>query len=218
LAHEALRRIAGLYAIEAQVRGQRRRTAWLLAGRSPSRSSTPCRSAWKHASRICPAAETHRGDVVRAGALELVDPISVRRPHRARHEPGRAGRSAGGTRTQEPALRRQRWLWSPLGNFVRETCTLNCIESDAYLNDVLTHKVGVHPINRHPRAVAVGLEGRSSRREMSGVREPDAMLGSPALPRQRSLATVGFEGDADRSASRSPVPTGHLGEQPIRDR
>ena len=57
LAHAALRRIAGLYAVEAQVRGQS--SAHRLAARRTlaKPSSTLSRSGWKHTSRICPAAE-----------------------------------------------------------------------------------------------------------------------------------------------------------------
>ncbi len=151
LAHEALRRIAGLYAVEAQVRGQSSAHR-LAARRTLAKPIVDALQIWlethlPHLPGRGKLAEAMRYALARwngltrflyDGRIELdTNPVerAIRPVALGRKNHLFAGSDGGGAR------------WATVCTLI-ETCKLNGVEPYAYLNDVLTRMVGGHPINR----------------------------------------------------------------------
>jgi len=151
MAHEALRRIAALYAVEAEVRGQTPAHR-LAARRARSKPLVDAMHTWLEAELPkLPArsalAEAIRYALVRWDALtrfladgrvELdTNPVerAIRPVALGRKNHLFAGSDGGGER------------WAVIGSMIA-TCRLNGVEPYAYLKDVLTRMVAGHPINR----------------------------------------------------------------------
>ncbi|MGH7025578.1 MAG: IS66 family transposase [Caulobacteraceae bacterium] len=151
LALEALRRIARLYAIEAQVRGQSPAHR-LAARRSLSKPIVDALEVWLEAQLpLLPG----RGNLAKAiryalsrwraltrflhdGRIELdTNPVerAIRPVALGRKNHLFAGSDGGGHR------------WAVIGSLI-ETAKLNGVEPHAYLRDVLERMVAGHPINR----------------------------------------------------------------------
>jgi transposase len=150
-AHEALRRIAGLYAVEAQVRGQSPALR-LAARRELSRPQVDTLRVWLEAQLpLLPGrgklAEAMRYALSRwasltrflqDGRIELdTNPVerAIRPVALGRKNHLFAGSDGGGAR------------WAVVCSLI-ETCKLNGVEPYAYLRDVLTRMVEGHPNNR----------------------------------------------------------------------
>ncbi|WP_128931736.1 IS66 family transposase [Bradyrhizobium zhanjiangense] len=151
IAHEALRRIASLYAVEAQLRGQSpaHRLATRRALAKPIIDSLrlwlevqlpqlPCRGNLAEAIRYALSRWDGLTRFLHDGRIEL-DTNPVERAIRP-VAPGRknhlfAGTDGGGER------------WAILCSLI-ETCKLNDVEPYAYLRDVLQRLVDGHPVNR----------------------------------------------------------------------
>jgi len=151
LAHEALARIAGLYAVEAQVRGQSpahrlavRRTlskpivvalkAWLEA----QLPQLPGRGKLAEAMRYALGRWAGLTRFLHDGRVELdTNPVerAIRPIALGRKNHLFAGSDGGGAR------------WAVVCSLI-ETCKLNGVEPYAYLRDVLTRMVEGHPVNR----------------------------------------------------------------------
>lgn len=151
LAHEALRRIAGLYAVEAQVRGQSSAHR-LAARRTLAKPIVDALQIWlethlPHLPGRGKLAEAMRYALARwngltrflyDGRIELdTNPVerAIRPVALGRKNHLFAGSDGGGAR------------WATVCTLI-ETCKLNGVEPYAYLSDVLTRMVGGHPINR----------------------------------------------------------------------
>ena len=146
-----MRRIAGLYAVEAQVRGQSpahrlaaRRSlskpiidalhAWLEA----QLPQLPGRSKLAEAMRYALSRWTALSRFLRDGRVELdTNPVerAIRPVALGRKNHLFAGSDGGGAR------------WATVCTLI-ETCKLNGVEPYAYLRDVLTRMVDGHPANR----------------------------------------------------------------------
>lgn len=151
LAHEALRRIASLYAVEAQVRGQT--PAHRLAARqSLARPIVEAMKTWFEAQlpqlpgrgklagamRYALSRWTGLTRFLDDGRVELdTNPVerAIRPVALGRKNHLFAGSDGGGTR------------WAVVCSLI-ETCKLNGIEPYAYLKDVLTRMVDGHLVNR----------------------------------------------------------------------
>ena len=151
LAHEALRRIASLYAIETRVRGQSPAHR-LAARRSLSKPIVEALKAWletqlpqlpgrgKLAEAMRYALARWKGltRFLHDGRVELdTNPVerAIRPVALGRKNHLFAGSDDGGAR------------WATVCTLI-ETCKLNDVEPYAYLHDVLTRMVDGHPINR----------------------------------------------------------------------
>ena len=151
LAHEALARIASLYAVEADVRGQSpahrlaaRRAlskpiiiamkAWLEAQLPHLPGRGKLAEAMRYALSRWPALTRFLQD----GRVELdTNPVerAIRPVALGRKNHLFAGSDGGGAR------------WAVVSSLI-ETCKLNGVEPYAYLSDVLTRMVEGHPVNR----------------------------------------------------------------------
>jgi transposase len=151
LAHEALARIASLYAVESDVRGQSpahrlaaRRTlskpivgalkAWLEAQLPHLPGRGKLAEAMRYALGRWPALSRFLHD----GRVELdTNPVerAIRPVALGRKNHLFAGSDGGGAR------------WAVVSTLI-ETCKLNGVEPYAYLSDVLTRMVEGHPVNR----------------------------------------------------------------------
>jgi transposase len=151
VAHEALRRIAGLYAVEAEVRG-RSPPHRLAARRAESRPIVDTMRLWlgtelprlpgrgklaeaiRYALARWPALCRFLDD----GRVELdTNPVerAIRPVALGRKNHLFAGSDGGGER------------WAIVSSLI-ETCKMNGVEPYAYLCDVLSRMVDGHPINR----------------------------------------------------------------------
>ncbi|WP_426441186.1 IS66 family transposase [Bradyrhizobium genosp. P] len=151
IAHEALRRIASLYAVEAQVRGQSpaHRLAARRALARPIVDSLrlwlevqlpqlPGRGNLAEAMRYALSRWDGLTRFLHDGRIELdTNPVerAIRPVALGRKNHLFAGSDGGGER------------WAILCSLI-ETCKLNNVEPYAYLRDVLTRMVDGHPINR----------------------------------------------------------------------
>jgi transposase len=151
LAHEAVRQIAGLYAVEARVRGQspalrlaarqacsepivKALKAWLEA----QLPHLPGRGKLAEAMRYALARWTALSRFLHDGRIELdTNPVerAIRPVALGRKNHLFAGSDGGGAR------------WAVVCSLV-ETCKLNGVEPYAYLRDVLTRMVDGHLVNR----------------------------------------------------------------------
>jgi transposase len=151
VATEVLRRIAEIYAVEAELRGQspahrlaarRSRTkrivdalrTWLEA----QLPRVPGRSTLAEAIRYALTRWTGLTRFLADGRIELdTNPVerAIRPVALGRKNHLFAGSDGGGAR------------WATLCSLI-ETAKLNDVEPYEYLRDVLTRMVGVHPINR----------------------------------------------------------------------
>jgi transposase len=151
LAHEALRRIASLYAVEAQVRGQSPAHR-LAARRARSKAlvdalyiwleaelpQLPARGGLAEAMRYALARWEGLSRFLSDGRIELdTNPVerAIRPVALGRKNHLFAGSDGGGDR------------WAVICSLV-ETCKLNEVEPYAYLKEVLTRMVAGHPVNR----------------------------------------------------------------------
>lgn len=151
IAHEALRRIASLYAVEAQVRGQSPAHR-LAARRALARPIVDCLRLWLEVQLPQLPGRGNLTEAIRYalsrwdgltrflqdGRIELdTNPVerAIRPVALGRKNHLFAGSDGGGER------------WAILCSLI-ETCKLNDVEPYAYLRDVLTRMVDGHPINR----------------------------------------------------------------------
>lgn len=151
LAHEALRRIAALYALEAEVRG-RSPAHRLAARRARSRPVVAAFKLWLEAQlprlpgrgkladamRYALARWTGLTRFLDDGRVELdTNPVerAIRPVALGRKNHLFAGSDGGGAR------------WAAICSLI-ETAKLNRVEPYAYLNDVLARMVDGHPVNR----------------------------------------------------------------------
>ena len=152
IAEEALRRIAALYAIEAEVRGKppdmRRAGA---PGEEPSRWSRTCSPGSRRSWRACRAAPDRGGDPLRAEPSRGPRAVPRRRAHRA-STPTSVERAI-----RPLVLSRKNALfasgddggarWAAVASLV-ETCKLNGVDPQRYFTDVLTRLVNGWPQSR----------------------------------------------------------------------
>lgn len=151
LAHEALRRIAGLYAVEAEVRGHSPPQR-LAARRSRARPIVDAMKLWLEAElpqlpgrgklaeairyalarwpALCRFLDDGRAELDTNPVERAIRPVALGRKNHLF-----AGSDGGGER------------WAIVCSLI-ETCKLNGVEPYAYLRDVLTRMVEGHPINR----------------------------------------------------------------------
>jgi len=151
LAHEALRRIAGLYAIEAQIRGQAPGDR-LAARQSLSKPIVAAMKTWLEAQLPQLPSRGKLAEAMRYalsrwngltrflgdGHIELdTNPVerAIRPVALGRKNHLFAGSDGGGVR------------WAIVCSLI-ETCKLNGVEPYAYLKDVLTRMVHGHLVNR----------------------------------------------------------------------
>ncbi len=151
LAHEALRRIASLYAIEAEVRGQtpahrlaaRRARSKPLVGAMHAwlereLPKLPARGALAEAIRYALTRWDGLTRFLTDGRVDLdTNPVerAIRPITLGRKNHLFAGSDGGGER------------WAVIASMI-ETAKLNGVEPYAWLKDVLTRMVGGHPVNR----------------------------------------------------------------------
>jgi transposase len=151
LAHEAVRRIAGLYAVEAQIRGQS--PAYRLAiRRSCSKPIVDALKTWLEAQLPQLPSRGKLAEAIRYalarwngltrflddGRVELdTNPVerAIRPVALGRKNHLFAGSDRGGDR------------WAVVYSLI-ETCKLNGVEPYAYLRDVLQRMVDGHTVNR----------------------------------------------------------------------
>jgi transposase len=151
LAYEAVRRIAGLYAVEAQIRGQSPAHR-LAARRSSSKPIVDALKAWLEAQLPQLPGRGKLAEAIRYalarwhgltrfledGRVELdTNPVerAIRPVALGRKNHLFAGSDGGGAR------------WAVVCTLI-ETCKLNDVEPYAYLRDVLRRMVDGHPANR----------------------------------------------------------------------
>ncbi|WP_234685198.1 IS66 family transposase [Bradyrhizobium monzae] len=151
IAHEALRRIASLYAVEAQVRGQSPALR-LAARRALARQIVDSLRLWLEVQLPQLPGRGNLAEAIRYalsrwdgltrflhdGRIELdTNPVerAIRPVALGRKNHLFAGSDGGGER------------WAILCSLI-ETCKLNDVEPYAYLRDVLTCMVDGHPVNR----------------------------------------------------------------------
>ena len=151
IAAEALRRIGELYAVEADAHGQSPEQR-LAVRRSRSKPIVEALRAWLETQLPLLSGRSTLAEAIRYafGALAGPHPLPARRPHRTRHQSGRARDPTDHARTEESSLcrqRRRRQQWAVLCSMI-ETCKLNGIEPYAYLKDVLERMVDGDTINR----------------------------------------------------------------------
>ena len=150
MAAEALRRIASLYAIEAEVRGQSAPDRLAARRALSAPSSKHSRPGWSSSCRSFPPRQPCRGDPLCARALARADaflddgrieldtnPVerAIRPVALGRKNHLFAGSDGGGAR------------WAVVCSLI-ETCKLNGVEPYAYLKDVLERMVDGYPVNR----------------------------------------------------------------------
>ena len=151
LAHEALARIAALYAVEAEVRGQSPAHR-LAARRDASKPLVDALKAWMEAQlpllpgrgklaeamRYALSRWTGLTRFLRDGRVELdTNPVerAIRPVALGRKNHLFAGSDGGGER------------WAVVASLI-QTCKLNSVEPYAYLADVLARMCDGHPVNR----------------------------------------------------------------------
>lgn len=151
MAHEALRRIAALYAVEAEVRGQSPAHR-LATRRARSKPMVDALHAWLEAELPGLPARSNLAEAIRYalarweglsrflsdGRIELdTNPVerAIRPVALGKKNHLFAGSDGGGER------------WAVVCSLI-ETCKLNSVEPYAYLKDVITRMVAGHPINR----------------------------------------------------------------------
>jgi transposase len=151
LAHEALARIAGLYAVEAEVRGHSPAHR-LAARRDSSKPLVDALKAWMEAQlpllpgrgklaeamRYALSRWTGLTRFLRDGRVELdTNPVerAIRPVALGRKNHLFAGSDGGGER------------WAVVASLI-QTCKLNGVEPYAYLADVLSRMCDGHPVNR----------------------------------------------------------------------
>lgn len=151
MAHEALRRIAALYAVEAEVRGQSPAHR-LATRRARSKPMVDALHAWLEAELPGLPARSNLAEAIRYalarweglsrflsdGRIELdTNPVerAIRPVALGKKNHLFAGSDGGGER------------WALVCSLI-ETCKLNSVEPYAYLKDVITRMVAGHPINR----------------------------------------------------------------------
>lgn len=151
MAYEALRRIAALYAVEAEVRGQSPAHR-LATRRARSKPMVDALHAWLEAELPGLPARSNLAEAIRYalarweglsrflsdGRIELdTNPVerAIRPVALGKKNHLFAGSDGGGER------------WAVVCSLI-ETCKLNSVEPYAYLKDVITRMVAGHPINR----------------------------------------------------------------------